>query len=247
MSQLSGDTALVQYTTGQQLGAMLNSLSAMIFGIVIAFIANWKLALVVLAATPLLGAAQAAQLQLITAGEKGVSEELRESVGDFTECVMGIREMHAFRLYEAAAASYERLMRAPLRVAIKSDFATAFAMGMSQFITFGFYALTFWYGGKLIDDGELDWKVIAVATSDPLASKLNDIDDVEKECPGYVSGIREWFRWYKTPDDKPLNAFGFDEAALPKAKTVEVIAETHAAWKGLRDGSIDAGKLWTGK
>ena len=157
MSQLSGDTALVQYTTGQQLGAMLNSLSAMIFGIVIAFIANWKLALVVLAATPLLGAAQAAQLQLITAGEKGVSEELRESVGDFTECVMGIREMHAFRLYEAAAASYERLMRAPLRVAIKSDFATAFAMGMSQFITFGFYALTFWYGGKLIDDGELDF------------------------------------------------------------------------------------------
>merc|ERR1712196_699994 len=61
----------------------------------------------------------------------------------------------------------------------------------------------------MIDDGELDWKVIAVATSDPLASKLNDIDDVEKECPGYVSGIREWFRWYKTPDDKPLNAFGF--------------------------------------
>ena len=100
---------------------------------------------------------------------------------------------------------------------------------------------------SMIDDGELDWKVIAVATSDPLASKLNDIDDVEKECPGYVSGIREWFRWYKTPDDKPLNAFGFDEAALPKAKTVEVIAETHAAWKGLRDGSIDAGKLWTGK
>ena len=99
----------------------------------------------------------------------------------------------------------------------------------------------------MIDDGELDWKVIAVATSDPLASKLNDIDDVEKECPGYVSGIREWFRWYKTPDDKPLNAFGFDEAALPKAKTVEVIAETHAAWKGVRDGSIDAGKLWTGK
>ena len=99
----------------------------------------------------------------------------------------------------------------------------------------------------MIDDGELDWKVIAVATSDPLASKLNDIGDVEKECPGVVSGIREWFRWYKTPDDKPLNAFGFDEAALPKAKTVEVIAETHAAWKGLRDGSIDAGKLWTGK
>merc|ERR1712094_3670 len=100
---------------------------------------------------------------------------------------------------------------------------------------------------SMIDDGELDWKLIAVSTADPLASKLNDIGDVEKECPGGGSGIRDWFRWYKPPADKPLNAFGFDEAALPKAKTVEVIAETHAAWKGLRDGSIDAGKLWTGK
>merc|ERR1712157_692906 len=93
----------------------------------------------------------------------------------------------------------------------------------------------------MIDDGELDWKVIAVSTADPLASELDDIGDVEAKCPGVVSGIREWFRWYKTPDDKPLNGFGFDEAALDQAKAIEVIDETHAAWKGLRDGSIDAG------
>ena len=98
----------------------------------------------------------------------------------------------------------------------------------------------------MIDDGELDWKLIAVSASDPLAAKLNDIGDVDKECPGVVSGIREWFRWYKTPDDKPLNAFGFNEEALGKAKAIEAIEETNAAWKGLRDGSIDAGKLWTG-
>ncbi|KAK7239657.1 inorganic diphosphatase [Aureococcus anophagefferens] len=54
-----------------------------------------------------------------------------------------------------------------------------------------------------------------------------------------------WFRWYKTPDDKPINAFGFDEECLPKAKAVEVIEETHAL-EGARDGSIDAGKLWKG-
>ena len=89
--------------------------------------------------------------------------------------------------------------------------------------------------------------MIAISASDEHAKDINDVGDIEKYYPGTVSGIREWFRWYKTPDDKPLNAFGFDEAALPKAKTVEVIAETHAAWKGLRDGSIDAGKLWTGK
>ena len=32
----------------------------------------------------------------------------------------------------------------------------------------------------MIDDGELDWKIIAIATSDPLADKLNDVEDVER-------------------------------------------------------------------
>ena len=40
----------------------------------------------------------------------------------------------------------------------------------------------------MIDDGELDWKMIAINSEDPLFSKLNDIEDVETVCPGTVSG-----------------------------------------------------------
>ena len=57
-------------------------------------------------------------------------------------------------------------------------------------------------------------------------------------------GIREWFRWYKTPDEKPLNAFGFDEKCLSRAHALEVIEETHRHWKNLREGKSDKGKLW---
>jgi inorganic pyrophosphatase len=42
----------------------------------------------------------------------------------------------------------------------------------------------------MIDDGELDWKMIAINSEDPLFSQLNDIDDVETKCPGTVSGKR---------------------------------------------------------
>merc|ERR1712194_68470 len=96
----------------------------------------------------------------------------------------------------------------------------------------------------MIDDGELDWKVIAIRAADPLAAELNDIGDVDTKCPGVISGIREWFRWYKTPDGKPLNAFGFEERALDKKHAMEVVAETHAAWKKLVEGKTDKGKLW---
>ena len=53
----------------------------------------------------------------------------------------------------------------------------------------------------MIDDGELDWKVLAIAHDDPLADTMNDIDDVPESIQ---AGVREWFRWYKTPDDKPI-------------------------------------------
>jgi len=97
----------------------------------------------------------------------------------------------------------------------------------------------------MIDDGELDWKLIAVALDDPLAAELDDVADVEATCPGVVAGIREWFRWYKTPDGKPLNRFGFGEAALGLAKARAVLEHTHACWRALVDGSCDAAGRWT--
>lgn len=32
----------------------------------------------------------------------------------------------------------------------------------------------------MIDDGELDWKVIAIKSDDPKADSVNDVEDVER-------------------------------------------------------------------
>lgn len=98
----------------------------------------------------------------------------------------------------------------------------------------------------MIDDGELDWKVLAIAVDDPAASDLQTVADVEAKMPGVVSGIREWFRWYKTPDGKPLNAFGFDEQPIGRGAAIEVIEETHGYWKRLRSNEGADTGLWTG-
>jgi len=49
----------------------------------------------------------------------------------------------------------------------------------------------------LLDEGETDWKVIVVDINDPLAPKLNDIEDVERHLPGLIRATNEWFRIYK--------------------------------------------------
>ena len=97
---------------------------------------------------------------------------------------------------------------------------------------------------SMIDDGELDWKVIAINAGDEHASKINDVGDIEKFYPGTVSGIREWFRWYKTPDGKPINGFGHGERALSAAEAADVIGQTHEHYLNLMAGHAEKGKLW---
>mmetsp|Transcript_25726 Transcript_25726/g.60026 ORF Transcript_25726/g.60026 Transcript_25726/m.60026 type:complete len:324 (-) Transcript_25726:152-1123(-) len=96
----------------------------------------------------------------------------------------------------------------------------------------------------MIDDGELDWKVIAISVDDPLAEEIKDVFDIDDKMPGVVSGIREWFRWYKTPDGKPVNAFGFDGKPLGVPETLEVIEETHGQYNALLS-KADSDGLWT--
>jgi len=82
----------------------------------------------------------------------------------------------------------------------------------------------------MIDDGETDWKIVAIDAADMWAPALNDIDDVERLLPGTVSLIREWFRTYKIADGKPPNRFALNEECRGAAYAHKVIHETHAAW-----------------
>jgi len=85
----------------------------------------------------------------------------------------------------------------------------------------------------LLDEGETDWKVLVVDVNDPLAPRLNDIEDVERHLPGLIRATNEWFRIYKIPDGKPENVFAFSGEAKSKKYAVEIIHECHEAWKKL--------------
>lgn len=82
----------------------------------------------------------------------------------------------------------------------------------------------------LIDDGELDWKIIAIDVNDPLCQELSDIHDVFVKCPGYLETTRQWFKDYKLPDGKPENKFAFNGKYKNQQETLEVVQECMDAW-----------------
>ncbi|VEN63751.1 unnamed protein product [Callosobruchus maculatus] len=92
----------------------------------------------------------------------------------------------------------------------------------------------------LIDEGETDWKLIAIDVNDPIADQVNDIPDIEKYFPGLLKASVEWFKIYKIPDGKPENQFAFNGEAKPASFAHKVIDEVHSFWKALVSKEVDA-------
>ncbi|TLD26413.1 hypothetical protein PspLS_04838 [Pyricularia sp. CBS 133598] len=97
----------------------------------------------------------------------------------------------------------------------------------------------------LLDEEETDWKVIVIDVNDPLASKLNDVEDVERHLPGLLRATNEWFRIYKIPDGKPENQFAFTGECKNKKYAMDVIRECAEAWEKLITGKTQPGDVST--
>ncbi|XP_061573295.1 inorganic pyrophosphatase 2, mitochondrial [Cololabis saira] len=95
----------------------------------------------------------------------------------------------------------------------------------------------------MIDEGEMDWKVIAINAEDPDAKNLNSIEDVRKTRPGHLEATVDWFRKYKVPDGKPENEFGFNSQFKDKDFALSIINSTHEHWRALVQKKTNAGGI----
>lgn len=85
----------------------------------------------------------------------------------------------------------------------------------------------------LLDQDEMDWKVIVVDSADEKAKEMNDIEDVRKVYPGLLEDVFRWFRDYKIPDGKGENKFGFNGEFKNASFAKKVIEQGHQSWKKL--------------
>eukprot|EP01130_Rhizamoeba_saxonica_P018172 TRINITY_DN9016_c0_g1_i1.p1 TRINITY_DN9016_c0_g1~~TRINITY_DN9016_c0_g1_i1.p1 ORF type:complete len:224 (-),score=67.62 TRINITY_DN9016_c0_g1_i1:33-704(-) len=94
----------------------------------------------------------------------------------------------------------------------------------------------------MIDEGETDWKIIAINVYDPVANKVNEPEDLEKHKPGLISSIVNFFRMYKTVEGKPENEFAFDGEIQGSEFAQSIIEENNANWKKLVEDKSKSSK-----
>jgi ABC-type bacteriocin/lantibiotic exporter with double-glycine peptidase domain len=117
------------------------------------FVRGWRLALVMLAVTPLLATAGAFVMKVMgnlsTRGQASYAK-----AGAFAnEVLAAVRTVASFAAETKVADTYRASLVEARKIGVRTGFVSGFGIGLTMFIMFGVYALALWYGTQLIING----------------------------------------------------------------------------------------------
>jgi inorganic pyrophosphatase len=89
----------------------------------------------------------------------------------------------------------------------------------------------------MIEQGEVDWKVLCLCVDDPYASRINSLEDLLATFPNAITAVRDWFRvgydLKKESDGLTQNQFAFGGKPMNREYALRLLEEAHNSWKGL--------------
>ncbi|KNC82355.1 hypothetical protein SARC_05368 [Sphaeroforma arctica JP610] len=162
-ARLSTEAADVQGVTGNRLGSLVNVIATMGLGLTIAFTQCWLLALVVLACVPAIGIGGMLQMKMMTGFQKDGNVMFEKAGSIASETVDSIRTVLAINATDEQIEQYEEELMAPYKATVKSSQIAGVGFGFSEFCMFAIWALAFWFGAGLVDDGECSFDQMLMA------------------------------------------------------------------------------------
>ncbi|KAF2604002.1 hypothetical protein F2Q70_00024267 [Brassica cretica] len=153
-ARLSADAAAIRGLVGDALAQMVQNLSSILAGLIIAFLACWQLAFVVLAMLPLIALNGFLYMKFM----KGFSADAKKMYGEASQvandAVGSIRTVASFCAEDKVMNMYTNKCEGPMKTGIRQGIVSGIGFGVSFFVLFASYATSFYVGAKLVDDGK---------------------------------------------------------------------------------------------
>ncbi|VAH78679.1 unnamed protein product [Triticum turgidum subsp. durum] len=141
-TRLSVDALNVRRLVGDNLGLIVQSTAALITGFVIAFTADWRLALIITCVIPLVGA-------------QGYAQEMYEDASQVaTDAVGSIRTVASFCAEKRVVTAYNKKCEALRKQGIRSGIVGGLGFGFSFLVLYLTYALCFYVGAQFVRQGK---------------------------------------------------------------------------------------------
>ena len=201
-ANLSGDCEAVHQLWGPSIGYKLQMACNLTAGITIAFIYQWKIAFVTFATIPFMIVTGAVQ-QMLLVGFGNTEDGKMSDDAVAVEALSNIRTVAAFNAGPAQTARYTALVEEKEGPQKRNGAVAGVAFGISQFTFYGVFALSFWYGGTLIQDNpqEVSFADVMIASMALLmgamgageaggfAAKLQDAETASKRVFALIDRV----------------------------------------------------------
>ncbi|KAM6260581.1 bile salt export pump isoform 3-T3 [Spheniscus humboldti] len=201
-TRLATDASQVQGATGSQIGMIVNSFTNIGVAIIIAFYFSWKLSLVILCFLPFLALSGAVQAKMLT-GFASQDKKALEATGRISsEALSNIRTVAGIGKEKMFIDNFEKHQDMPYKAAIKKAHVYGLCFGFAQSIVFIANAVSYRYGGFLVDTEGLHYSFVfrvisAIVTSGTALGRASSY------TPNYAKAKTSAARFFQLVDRVP--------------------------------------------
>ncbi|KAI3997625.1 hypothetical protein MKX01_011042 [Papaver californicum] len=159
-SRLAKDASVVRSLVGDRMALLVQAFSAVIIACTMGLIIAWKLAIVMIAVQPLIIVCFYMRRVLLKAMSGKAIKSQDESSKLAGEAVSNLRTVTAFSSQSRILELFDRAQDGPRRESIRQSWFAGIGLGTSMALMTCTWALDFWYGGKLVSEGDISAKAL---------------------------------------------------------------------------------------
>uniref|UniRef100_A0A8C5WKG4 ATP binding cassette subfamily B member 4 n=1 Tax=Leptobrachium leishanense TaxID=445787 RepID=A0A8C5WKG4_9ANUR len=151
-TRLTDDVSKINEGIGEKIAMLVQSLATFITGFIIGFVKGWKLTLVILAISPVMGLSAAIWAKILSAFTNKELTAYAKAGSVAEEVLAAIRTVIAFGGQNKEIERYEKNLEEAKRIGIKKAVTANISIGFAFLMIYASYALAFWYGTSLVID-----------------------------------------------------------------------------------------------
>ncbi|KAG6587996.1 putative ABC transporter B family member 8, partial [Cucurbita argyrosperma subsp. sororia] len=154
-SRLSNEASLVKSLVADRVSLLVQTTSAVTIAMILGLAVAWKLALVMIAVQPLTILCFYTRKVLLSTISTNFIKAQNQSTQLAVEAVYNHRIVTSFSSIGKVLEIFDKAQEAPRKEARKKSWFAGIGMGSAQCLTFMSWALDFWFGGTLVEKGQI--------------------------------------------------------------------------------------------
>uniref|UniRef100_A0A8C0SFK2 P-type phospholipid transporter n=1 Tax=Canis lupus familiaris TaxID=9615 RepID=A0A8C0SFK2_CANLF len=149
-TRLTDDISKISEGIGDKVGMFFQAVATFFAGFIVGFVRGWKLTLVIMAISPILGLSAAVWAKILSAFSDKELAAYAKAGAVAEEALGAIRTVIAFGGQNKELKRYEKYLEHAKKMGIKKAISANISMGIAFLLIYASYALAFWYGSTLV-------------------------------------------------------------------------------------------------